>query len=226
MTTSIQEKHTPLCLLRLRLDKPFTNKAPKANLLRGALSRDFDHPLMHQHQDGKLLYRYPLVQFRWDRREHQPILFGIGDGAAHLLSLPLLGHRLIFGEETRQIVEIHTDTQLAQFSRAEEKLRYHFVTPWLPFKNDQEARELDQQGLREKLAKKVVANTLITARALDVEIDWQLEADVHIRDVVSPTHKRIRRMGVFADVYMNIELPNHLGLGVAPSHGFGWLSAF
>jgi len=221
MISNTEKVQLPFCSMFLRLNQPLSNRAPKANLLRGSLSQDFDHPLMHQHQDGKLLYRYPLVQYRWDSSRGLPVLFGIGEGAEYLLSLPLLGHELRLGKDLRQITEIHTEMELTYF--ALEDSHYRFSTPWIPFKTFNDLRAMEKRELEGALQKRFIANVLIAARALGVHIGWRVEAEVQVRDLVQITHKRIKREGVFATVHANTRFPNHIGLGVAPSHGFGWL---
>jgi hypothetical protein len=77
--------------------------------------------------------------------------------------------------------------------------------------------------LEEKLGRVIVSNVLIAARALGVNINWRLQAEVTVQRELKPRHKGIVRQGFLAEVVFNAELPDHLGLGNAPSHGFGWL---
>src|SRR4051812_29630199 len=69
---------------------------PVPSLLRGALGRRFaDHPLVHQHDRDRVVYRYPLIQYRWDRGG--PVLVGLGEGARFLARVDWLGMELDLG---------------------------------------------------------------------------------------------------------------------------------
>ena len=209
----------PSCLLTLELDRRLQGNHPRSKEMRGFFGRAFDHPLMHQHQEGKVLYRYPHVQYRWDWEKQCPVLYGVGEGALYLLELPLVGLELSLGTECARITGV--DSQLFQRSFREGRGRYRFRSPWLPFKKWMNFE--DRKALEEKLSRVIVSNVLIAARALGVNINWRLQAEVTVQRELKPRHKGIVRQGFLAEVVFNAELPDHLGLGNAPSHGFGWL---
>src|SRR5262245_32021462 len=99
---------------------------PAPHLLRGAVAALFPNdPAFHQHEGGRLLYRYPPVQYRWDRRG--PALLGLGDGVCLLAGTEWAGRRLPLGGRVLTVREATCDFRRHQIRPVGRLLRYRLA---------------------------------------------------------------------------------------------------
>lgn len=209
--------------LRLRFSDTVKGPAP-AHLLRGALASAFpDEPLLHQHRKHGVIYRYPLVHYRW--WNGQGILIGFHEGACLLPQLPLLERQFELGTSTVRIIDIEHQFTVEEVKIADRLLRYRFLTPWLPFDqhNFQKYRAMPQNLRAEERDRIVVGNLLTTLRGLGIEVASRLYATVQVHRAVTCRYKDQRLLGFTGDLLTNALLPNDIAVGRAVSHGYGWL---
>jgi hypothetical protein len=197
---------------------------PAAHLLRGALGDRFrDDPLFHQHGESSTVYRYPLVQYRWDARG--AVVLGLGAGAAALARCDWPGQELRIGSRV-----LHVRDASCEFSRHAVELtgylvRYRFAAPWLPFNQElfQRYRDLpleEQVRERDRLA---VAGLLIALRGFGVEITGRLFAAFEMRSSQPCPYKGVKLLGFRGRLLTNLDLPDGFAIGRAVSHGHGWI---
>lgn len=221
-----QPQETRAVLLHLEWDSPLPDRRPRANVLRGALTRCFDETLLHQHENGRVSYRYPQVHYRWDSSQNKGILYGCGEGATRLLQLPLLGLELQLGQHTRQIVGAQSKILQSSVEPSLKQLRaYGLASPWLPFSQEayaayQSMSELEKAYERNRHAQN---NILLMLRALGVNVTWPLACVVDVSKIVRPKHKGVSMLGFLGTLWVNTILPEQAAIGRAVSHGFGWL---
>lgn len=197
----------------------------KVSYLRGAIGNLFpDDPLFHQHQDQRLLYRYPLIQYKMC--EGRSWVVGWGEGADVLLRSPLVGQDLLLDGRCYRVVDQVFEQGEHDFVSLGSLCRYRFVTPLLLFKQENYREYCSmppwrQAEERDRLAR---ASILMSLRGLDVEIDWQLYAALEQFDTVACSFKRTTFHGIFGTLVTNIALPEHFAIGKKVSHGYGWLT--
>ena len=212
-------------VVHVRLSWVENNPGPPApHLLRGALGNLFrENPLFHQHDEVGVIYRYPLVQYRWDHRG--AMLLGLGAGAQAMVRVDWPGLELRLGER-----RLHVREAVCEFARhpvalIDHLLRYRFVAPWLPLNQDlyQRYRDLspqDQVRERDRLA---VAGLLLALRGFGIEIQGRLFAAFEMCSSHTCDYKGIPLLGFQGRLLTNLDLPNGLALGRAVSHGYGWI---
>jgi hypothetical protein len=211
-----------LVTVRLTWAQGVVGRAP--HLLRGAIASHFpDNPLFHQHDGGRVVYRYPLVQYRWDR--DGPMILGLGEGARFLAGVEWAGMELQIGEQALTVRDA-----VCQFRRHEIQpspclLRYSLVTPWLPFSQEnyqryQAMRSAEQVAERDRLA---VAGLLIALRGYGVEFPGRLYAAFEMRSAEPCRYKGVSLLGFRGRLLANVDLPDGFAFGRAASHGYGWL---
>lgn len=213
----------PIACLQLRFAGS-ANGSSRPHLLRGALASLFpDEPLLHQHRQNGLIYRYPLVHYRW--RNGDGFLVGFHEGARLLARLPLLDQSLQLGTVTTNIsdVEIHFATQGVRV--AERLVRYYFASPWVPFnqENYEIYRSLNQNQQADERDRIAVGNLLTALRGLKVEFPGRLYATVQIHRAVPCRYKDQTFVGFGGTLLTNADLPDDIAIGRAVSHGYGWL---
>ena len=199
----------------------------RARQLRGALAEAFGaDDLFHQHDaNGKPLYRYPLVQYRW--QGGQGLVVGWGAAASRLLALPWLDLTLQLGEESVTVGDAALTLRYEPFGVSEQLLPYRLVTPALLLKSENYRRyqALDERGQRAERDRLLVSNLLTAMRGLDIHFPVQLYA-AFTRSRLRPCHYKGQELiGIDGEMACNAVLAEGLAIGHAVSHGFGWLVA-
>lgn len=197
---------------------------PAAHLLRGALGDHFrDNPLFHQHEETGFVYRYPLVQYRWDCRG--AALLGLGDGAQVLVRSHWPGMELQIGGRT-----LHVRDAVCEFHRhsiilTDYLVRYRFMAPWLPFNQDliRRYRDLSPEAQVRERDRLAVAGLLLGLRGFGVKIQGRLFAAFEMRSREPCQYKQIELLGFHGRLLTNLDLPDGFALGRAVSHGYGWI---
>ena len=198
----------------------------RARQLRGALAGAFgDDPLFHQHdRDGKPLYRYPQVQYRW--RAGHGLVVGWGEAAARLLALPWLELNLRLGDESVKVGDANLTLRYECFAVSEQLLHFEMLTPALLFKSDNYRRYqgLDARGQRAERDRLLVSNVLAALRGLDVHFPVRLYAAFARPRIQICHYKQQELIGIGGEWLCNAVLPDGFAFGHAVSHGFGWLT--
>lgn len=221
-------KKVPCAQVELRWDRELPGGAEmRARQLRGALAEAFvDDDLFHQHNpaSGKLLYRYPVVQYRW--RAGQGLVVGWGEVAGRLLTMPWLDLALQLGSESVMVSDAALILRHEPFEVSECLLRYRFMTPVLLFKSENYRRYqgMDKTGQRMERDRLLVSNLLTAMRGLDVTFPERLYATFTQIKTQICRYKGQDLLGISGEFFSNAILPDGLALGHAVSHGFGWLT--
>ena len=216
----------PFASVELRWYPPLSGTAyVRARQLRGAIAHAFpDDDRFHQHDaNGKQLYRYPHIQYRW--KDGYGIVAGWISGAETLLNVPWLDLPLTIGKDKVMVADAIIATQYAQFGISDYLLHYRFLTPVLLFKaeNYKKYKQLDSEIARcyerERL---LVAQLLSPMRGLNVNFEVQLYAAFTNFETCQCHLKNQTMLGIKGEFVSNALLPEGLGIGHAVSHGYGW----
>ncbi len=127
-----------LKILRLTLhsDAPMRGDAAK---LRGFFATSFnEYALLHQHVTDKLIYRYPLIQYKM--LDGSPLVLGINEGAEILKEIYDKFDEIKLGESKYTIMERGVTVKSEEFGCTEEILSYRFAMPWLALSQENYAR--------------------------------------------------------------------------------------
>ncbi len=197
---------------------------PEPRLLRGAVAACFpENPLFHQHEGDGVVYRYPQVQYRWDREG--PILLGLGEGARFLTSVEWGGLRLRIGADCVTVRDAVCSFRRHEIRAAPRLLRYRLAAPWLPLsqENYQRYRSLNSSEQATELDRLAVAGLLIGLRGFGVEFPERLYAAFDPDRSQPCRYKGVDLIGFGGQLLTNVDLPDGFALGRAVSHGYGWL---
>lgn len=213
----------PITTVKLSWQKPLQGP-PKPHLLRGAIAGSFPkESLLHQHNNDGLIYRYPLVQYRWQRNEG--ILAGFHEGAKLLANLSFLDLSLKLGIEEVTIADVELNCGLGAVSVSDRLIRYRFVSPWLPFNQDtyESYSKMDILAKAYERDRLATANILMMLKGLKVEFPVRLYAVVEARKTIVCQYKDQKLTGILGTLVTNADLPSGVAIGKAVSHGFGWI---
>lgn len=122
----IDNKRIPITTVRLTWADPLLGP-PKPHLMRGAFAHSFpSEPLFHQHTKDGFIYRYPLIQYRW--QSGAGIIVGYHEGAKLLARVPFLDLSLRLGENIITVADAHINCHETEVSVSDSLLRYRFLT--------------------------------------------------------------------------------------------------
>lgn len=212
----------PLTTLTLTLasTRPITESAVQ---LRGFFATKFtEYELLHQHVDaGKLIYRYPKIQYKII--DGSPMVIGINEGAEVLKEIYDQYDQIRLGDNTYEIVERGVTLRKEEFGISDKILSYRFVTPWLALnqKNHERYMKSDRIERRDLLRRTLTGNLLSMAKGLDYVVTSQIRLDIGRTRHTSCTVKGVGMLGITGEFMANFAIPDYLGLGKSVSRGFG-----
>ncbi|ABK14432.1 hypothetical protein Mthe_0642 [Methanothrix thermoacetophila PT] len=210
--------------LRLRSDSHVKEDAAK---LRGFFATSFnDQMLLHHHFTDRLIYRYPLIQYKII--QGVPVILGINEGADVLRDVYDKFGEIRLGDRSYSVVERHICLRRERFGCAGELHAYRFVTPWLALNQENYMRYADAASWYERkeiLRKILVGNILSAAKGLGYTVDEQIRLELgRVRDEICIL-KGVMVTGIKCEFLTNFHIPDLMGLGKSVSRGFGAVGA-
>jgi len=210
-----------LKILRLTLhsDTPMRGDATK---LRGFFATSFnEHALLHQHVTDKLIYKYPLIQYKM--LDRTPLVLGINEGADVLKEIYDKFNEIKLGESTYSIVERGITLKSEEFGCSDQILSYRFVTPWLALSQENYPKYLDASWEERKdlLRRILVGNLLSASKGLGYVAKEHIRLEVgRMQDEICLL-KGMKVTGFRGEFTTNFVIPDFMGLGKSVSRGYG-----
>ncbi len=210
-----------LKILRLTLhsDAPMSGDGAK---LRGFFATSFnEYALLHQHVTDKLIYRYPLIQYKM--LQGSPLVLGINEGAEVLKEVYDKFDVIKLGESSYSIMERGVILRSEEFGCCPEIYSYRFVTPWLALsqKNYPRYRDASQEGSRDLLRRILVGNILSASKGLGYVAKEHIRLEVGGMQDEICLLKGSKVTGIRGEFTTNFSIPELIGLGKSVSRGFG-----
>ena len=176
---------------------------------------------LHQHNAGKFIYRYPVVQYKMIG--NAPTVIGINEGAEFLKQIFDDCREIRPGENTYQIVERGISLKDEVFGISDKIHAYEFVTPWLALNQENYRKFYTLKGKHERddfMRKILAGNILSMAKSLNYDVPSQIKCDAHVHF----RKDRLDNVGVMVftgKFQANFQIPDLLGIGKSVSRGFG-----
>lgn len=207
--------------LTMRSDKTIKGNSAK---LRGFFATEFNnYILLHQHDGDKLIYKYPLVQYKII--DYIPVVLGIKDGVEVLIEVYNKYENINLGTNIYEIVEKEIKVKEEIFGIQDESfLSYTFLTPWLALneKNYQGYQSLKSwKEKKEFLAKILTANIISMSKGLDYTVPVPIKVELGRMKEIKTSLKGIPMIGFLGDFKVNFQIPDYWGIGKSVSRGFG-----
>jgi len=213
-----------LKILRLTLhsDTPMRGDATK---LRGFFATSFnEYALLHQHVTDRLIYKYPLIQYKM--LQGSPMVLGINEGAEVLKEIYDKFDEIKLDESSYSILERSVTVKSEEFGCTEEIYSYRFVTPWLALSQENYPKYLDAswQERKELLRRILVGNILSASKGFGYVAKEHIRLEVgRMQDEICLL-KRTQVTGIRGEFTTNFAIPEFMGLGKSVSRGFGAVS--
>jgi len=181
--------------------------------------------LFHNHdpESGKVLYRYPRIQYRLYKGK--ALLLGLNKGANELHDfLGRWGGGLEWKGDIIRPELISGKRELLPAGQARE-IKTYIIKDWLALNQENFRWWCETPSLSKRLEgleKILVAQLLMMAQGLDWQISWDLQAAItHISRKRTLTYRKVPRIALDLEFQSNIDLPKFLAVGKAVSEGFG-----
>ncbi|MCZ7384742.1 MAG: CRISPR-associated endonuclease Cas6 [Candidatus Methanoperedens sp.] len=205
--------------LTIASTRPITGSAPE---LRGFFATQFnEYSLLHQHSADRLIYRYPLVQYKMIGGA--PMVVGINDGAEVLKQVYDKYDEIKLGEEVYEIVEKGISVKNQEFGISEKIHSYEFATPWLALNQENYKKYYglkSREDRNEFLRKTLIGNLLSVSKSLDYQVPDTIKCDVDV-NIRKSRLKDVNVMTFIGGFCTNFLIPDYLGIGKSVSRGFG-----
>lgn len=193
---------------------------------RGVVGNTFkEYDLIHNHdQNGKLYYRYPLIQFKLINRE--PGIVSISDKAVKIFSEIFMKLNQIEIDGTAiPIYEKNLQVEDNIFGYFEEKVAYEFVSPWIGLNQKNYKRYVGADSKKEKdyiLRQSLIGNILSMSKYLGYWLEECQEIKAELKLSERKVNLKGKTMLGFVGIFkVSFAIPDYLGIGKSVSRGFG-----
>jgi hypothetical protein len=179
-------------------------------------------PLLHNHyEDGKFMYKYPLVQYKVI--EKVPTLVGLNEGAELLNDLFLKIDKMVLDDREYIINNKNILTQNCKID-VENKLNYYTtLTLWMALnqKNHKAYQALQSKEEKEQMLEKIlIGNILSFFKAVNYTAEEKILAKIVYKEKETK-FKEKNMLAMQVTFITNALLPSYIGLGKSVSRGFG-----
>lgn len=205
--------------LTLSSDQPIEGTAAQ---LRGFFATKFtEYTLLHQHNAGTLVYRYPLVQYKVI--EGVPTVIAINEGSDVLKEIYHAAQTIRLGDQEFRILQTGIDLRRVPFGLSDRVSSYDFITPWLALNKKNYVRYYGLKNGDERralLRRTLIGNLISMSKSLGYEIPGRIKCDVE----VVPQKRQLKDVNLMAFAgrfHVNFQIPDLLGIGKSVSRGFG-----
>ncbi|BBO89338.1 CRISPR-associated endonuclease Cas6 [Desulfosarcina ovata] len=195
--------------------------------LRGYVGNAFkNHDLIHNHDltTDKVIYRYPLIQFKLI--DNVPAIISITERAIKVFGeiFMQLDHIRINGCDI-PVYEKNLKVDDVEFGFSNETFMYEFVSPWIGLnqKNFASYKSYKTESERNNLLRRIlVGNMLSMSKYLDVYLEKEQKITVDLKLKPQQVNLKGKQMTAFKGIFKtNFMIPDYLGLGKSVSRGFG-----
>ena len=202
----------------------FTNIIQKKEipLLRGAIIHSLGEDkdiLFHNHEETKLRYSYPLIQYK--RINQKAALVCVNEGAdavGKLFAASNLNLRLGDRGVTLDIDSVKADNCTLQTWNTE---FYYTIRKWLPLNQENYDHYSKLEGIGEKcifLEKILIGNILSFSKSVGIFFENEVTCKIlEINDPVDQIYKGVKMLSFDVRFKSNVSIPDYIGLGKGAS---------
>ena len=200
-------------------------KESQIHKMRGYIGNLFkEHDLVHNHgEDGKNIFRYPLIQFKTIDKG-TPVILAIGDEAIKIFSEIFMKlERIEIDDRILRINEKELSVNDYPFGISENTVTYEFIHPWIALNQENYLKYQELATVKEKkdmLSKMLVGNILSMSKGLGYTVPARIEAETTLNSIKTKL-KGVEVIGFIGSFRANFEIPDFFGIGKSVSRGFG-----
>jgi hypothetical protein len=178
---------------------------------------------VHNHEsDGKLIYRYPRVQYKV--LDGVPLLVGINEGVDSIWKIFENIYKLDLNNKEYEILDKRSFLKQHHIEVSDKQYGYSFLTPWLALneKNYEKYQKLGEWIKRKELLEKILVGNIISmSKSLGYTVPEPIKANINNLKEVQTSLKGTPMLGFLGTFSVNFEIPDYWGIGKSVSRGFG-----
>jgi hypothetical protein len=205
-------------ICRVRLNFSDENHGISAVKLRGFCGNLFvDDPEFHHHSERS--YHYPLIQYK--RVNEKLMMIGLQDYANVLMNKMASIDAISTPQGTFDVSSKEIDVQT--WSVRNMACFYEFATPWIPLNENNYAAftVMDKEQQKSFLERILVGNTLSCLKGLGIFVNYRVASHIAMFQPLCVRAHDNPFEAFIARFYLNVDLPDFIGLGKSVSKGFG-----
>ncbi len=214
---TIQQKEDTIRICRVKLNVSDQNYISSVKL-RGFLGSLFvDDVEFHHHSERS--YHYPLIQYK--RIKTDLLILGLQEYAKVLMNKMSVVDSISTKQGNFKVYSQELD--LSTWRIRNVSCCYDFVTPWLALNeaNYSEFKYCDSSKQKAFLEKIIVGNTLSCLKGLGIFVDYRIESFIVSFSSFCVSVHGNPFEAFTARFFLNVDLPDFIGLGKSVSKGFG-----
>lgn len=196
---------------------------------RGAVIASLEEKniLFHNHDEDKLRYSYPLIQYK--RIHKKAAVMGIGKGIeviSQLLTANNLNYQIGNEQVKMRIESVNAhDNDIILTENIDSRYRLH---NWLPLNSENFKQYQETESIVERiqiLERVLVGNILSFLKGVGIFLEERLEISLtDIKGQRAVEYKKIKLMAFDIEFKANITFPQYIGIGKHASVGCGVLT--
>lgn len=179
--------------------------------------------LFHNHQNEKLRYSYPLIQYKRIHRKAAIVCVGEGTKSIHEL---FVSNSFLFqiGNKKENMLIESAKTDVTEISLLDTPKSYRIFN-WLPLNSENYRQYQTIENFSEKatfLEAKLVGNLLSFLKGVGIIIEKELKVSItNLTAQRVATYKNVKLMAFDIEFKTNLNIPQYIGIGKNASVGFG-----
>ena len=193
-----------------------------ASRIRGYIGTKFPEYIdLHHHlPNNRLLYKYPLIQYKVIN--NIPYFIGIKEGVNILKEIMFNIKELNINNININIYEKEITENEIEFGLSKDLIEYKINTPWIALNQSNYNRyiELNTKEREELLIRILIGNILSISKTLKYTATETITATLKLREK-GTKFKGNSLIGFIGEFAVNFSLPDYIGIGKSVSRGFG-----
>lgn len=203
---------------RTKLSPNITDK------IRSYIANKFiEDSFLHNHEEnGKQIYRYPIVQYKV--MNGNPLLIGIKDGIDSLWNIFDELSELKLNNNKHEIFDKKSLLKQVYLGISDNQIQYSFLTPWLALneKNYEKYQMFGNWTKRKELLEKILIGNIISmSKGLGYTVPEPIKVSIGNLKEIPTSLKGTPMLGFLGTFSVNFEIPDYWGIGKSVSRGFG-----
>ncbi len=185
--------------------------------MRGFISNLFEkHDLIHNHdvKTGKLIYRYPLIQFKV--LENAPFIVALTEKAINIFGELFMNlNHLEIEDLTIPVNEKELSVENNEFGITDDMIQYEFVHPWAALNQKNYRKYHDAESFSEK---KEMLNAIMIGNILSMSkhLDYTVKGKIKVETILKPVKINLKTksmIGFIGGFKTNFKIPDFCGIG-------------
>lgn len=182
------------------------------------------HDVIHNHdvETGKVIYRYPLIQFKVV--DDVPVIIALTEKAVTVFGeifmkldeIKIEGVKIPVNEKGLSVEEV-------EYGLSDSLIQYEFIHPWVALNQDNYVK---YQGLELFTQKREMLHSVLIGNILSMSkyLGYTVEKEIKVETTLKPVNINLKTkslMGFIGGFRTNFEIPDLCGLGKSVSRGYG-----